>query len=415
MDLSFLTDIWNAIGDYWPLIAGGSVPVLGAITTAILAFVRRPKSSNDSDQTYLEDEKLLSPPLSRPAYSDRMAYVLAELADLAYYQFEGANGFINDAIEQAKRVDLTVESNIREFLDGFSAEMMSGHRLSLNAFSGILERSGFSLVGTINVGETQGFVCKRAIPDQPPYLVLSFRGTEKKISDWLTDARCVPTILDGAKVHTGFLEAFTKEKDAAGRTAEQVVEEILTKPEAKEGGQPLPLFITGHSLGGALALLATKLVVGSDVTGACYTFGAPRVGSYEFFRRLKTPVYRVVNSSDVVPRVPPGAIMFLLRGLFQGIAWITSFVPPVSALFTKVEEFMDKLSGYRHQGDLRYLTDVAEGQFHTVRLLKNPPAIDRLVWMWRRVGKSILVPVKSHGMAIYRRKLRYIANARYTT
>ena len=104
MDLSFLTDIWNAIGEYWLLIAGGSVPVLGAIATAILAFVRRPKSSNDSVQTYLEDEKLLSPPLSRPAYSDRMAYVLAELADLAYYQFEDANGFINDAIEQAKRV-----------------------------------------------------------------------------------------------------------------------------------------------------------------------------------------------------------------------------------------------------------------------------------------------------------------------
>ena len=193
------------------------------------------------------------------------------------------------------------------------------------------------------------------------------------------------------------------------------VESILSGPDAKETRQRLPLFITGHSLGGALALLATKLVA-PDVTGACYTFGAPRVANYEYFRLLKTPVYRIVNSSDVVPRVPPGAIMIALRALFQLLAWLTAVVaPPVSTLFTRVEEFTDKLSGYRHHGDLRYLTDVAEGQFHTVRLLSNPPAIDRLVWMWRRLGKSILVPVKSHGMEIYRRKLRSIANARDTS
>ena len=411
MESTFLTDTWNAIGDYWPHIVGG-VPTVGAIATAVFAFVRRPKSPKNVDQAYLDDKKLLSPPLSRPAYSDRMAYVLAELSDLAYYQFEGADGFINDAIEQAKGIDLTDESNIREFLDGFSAKMMSGRPLSLKSFSGILQSSGFLLLGTINVSETQGFVCKRTVVGEPPYLVLAFRGTEKKISDWLTDARCVPTIEGESKIHTGFLEAFTEEKDSEGRTVRQVVEEILSGHDAKEGAQRLPLFITGHSLGGALALLATKLVA-PDVTGACYTFGAPRVANYEYFRLLKTPVYRIVNSSDVVPRVPPGAIMIAVRGLFQGLAWLTSLVaPPLSALFTRVEEFMDKLSGYRHYGDLRYLTDVAEGQFHTVRLLSNPPAIDRLVWMWRRIGKSILVPVKSHGMEIYRRKLRTIANAR---
>ena len=103
-----------------------------------------------------------------------------------------------------------------------------------------------------------------------------------------------------------------------------------------------------------------------------------------------------------------------MRGLFQAIAWLTSFLPPVSALFTRVEEFVDKLSGYRHFGDLRYLTDVAAGQFQSVRLLSNPPAIDRLVWMWRRIGKSAFIPVKSHSMEIYRRKLLAIANARDT-
>ena len=414
METTLFTDIWNAVSHYWIHIAG-AVPVGGAVGTAIFAFLRRAKSSGDSDRTYLEDRKLLSPPLRRPAYSDRMAYVLAELSGLAYYQFEGGSGFINDAIEQAKRIDLGDESKLREFLDGFSAEMMSGHRLSVNAFSGILERCGFSLLGTINVAETQGFLCRRSVADEAPYLVLAFRGTEKKVSDWLTDARCVPTVEGATKVHTGFLEAFTVVKNPEGRTAKQVVEELLSGPEAKEGGEALPLFITGHSLGGALALLATKLVA-PDVTGACYTFGAPRVANYEYFRWMKTPVYRVVNSSDVVPRVPPGAVMIVWTKLFELLAWLTSVVaPPLSALFTRGEEFMDKLSGYRHHGDQRYLTDIAEGRFQDVRALPNPPAIDRVVWMWRRLGKSVLVPVRSHGMEIYRRKLRAYANARDTS
>ena len=68
---------------------------------------------------------------------------------------------------------------------------------------------------------------------------------------------------------------------------------------------------------------------------------------------------------------------------------LTSVAPPVSALFDKLEEFLDKLHGYRHFGDLRYLSDVAEGRFDTVRLLSNPPAIDRVMWLWKRIAKSI--------------------------
>ena len=134
--------------------------------------------------------------------------------------------------------------------------------------------------------------------------------------------------------------------------------------------------------------------------------------NYEFFRRIKTPVYRIVNSSDIVPRVPPGAGMIILVGIAKAISWATSFLPVVSSPFDKVEEFLDKLNGYRHYGDLRYLSDVGEGKFQHVRLLFNPPLIDRIVWMWRRLGKSLFVPIKSHNMNIYRKKLMYIANDR---
>ena len=403
MDMSILTDVWEFIVDYWPYIS--SVVAVPAVSTAILAYLRRPKSSASKIGPFFTDRKLLSPPLTRPAYSDRMAYVLAELSDLAYYQFEGQSDLVDDAVKNLQSLNLTAGANIRELLDKFSADLMSGRRLSLKFLTDILGNSGFSLLEVINVAETQGFACKRNVPNEPPYLVLAFRGTEKKVSDWLTDARCVPTVVGKAKIHTGFMEAFTKNKDTRGKTVKEVVEGILQCPEAQDENQkPLPLFITGHSLGGALALLATKLAA-SDVNGACYTFGGPRIANYEFFRRIKTPVYRIVNSSDIVPRVPPGAGMIILVGIAKAISWATSFLPAVSSLFDTVEEFLDKLNGYRHYGDLRYLSDVGEGKFQHVRLLFNPPVIDRIVWMWRRLGKSLFVPIKSHNMNIYRKKL----------
>ena len=411
MDISVLTAAREFVSDCWPWISSAAVLVAIIAATAIFAYLRRPKSSASETGRYFTDKGLLSPPLARPAYSDRMAYVLAEMSDLAYYQFEGQSGFVDDAVESALSLDLTTDANVREFLDEFSSDVMSGRRLSLKFLTKVLGNSGFSLLDVIDVAETQGFVYKRITDNEPPYLVLAFRGTEKKVSDWLTDARCVPRVKGKAKVHTGFLEAFAEKKNAAGKTAKEVVEEILDRSEAKNNGKPLPLFITGHSLGGALALVATKLVA-PNVNGACYTFGAPRVGNYEYFRFIKTPVYRIVNSSDVVPRVPPGAGMMALVCIVQAISWLTSFIPAVSSLFDKIEALMDTLNGYRHFGDLRYLSDVGAGRFKDVRLLSNPPAVDRIVWMWRRVAKSIFVPIKSHNMNIYRKKLAYIANDR---
>lgn len=407
--MQILNTLTNFASDYWPAFAA-ALPILGTI---LHAFRRRPKSLTASPGQYFADSKLLSPPMARPAYSDRMAYVLAEMSDLAYFQFEGQVGLVEDAVLQAKSLDFSADVTVRKFLDEFSTNLMGGRRLNLESFASVLERSGFLLLDVINVAETQGFVCKRTVVDEPPYLVLAFRGTEKKVSDWLTDARCIPTTINShAKVHTGFLEAFDGKTNDAGKTAKQMVEDILDSPEAKGSeGQPLPLFITGHSLGGALALLATKLVA-PNINGACYTFGAPRVANYEYFRFLKTPVYRIVNSADVVPRVPPGAVMITVIGFVRLLAWLMTIVPIVPRVCNKMEEFLDKLNGYRHFGDQRYLTDVAEGRFHEVRLLTNPPAIDRIVWAWRRVVKSLAVPVKSHSMNIYRQKLCYLANDR---
>ena len=70
--------------------------------------------------------------------------------------------------------------------------------------------------------------------------------------------------------------------------------------------------ITGHSLGGALATLASFDLSKSGMIPKSkmqlYNFGSPRVGNYEFVTALMKegfPIYRIVNSRDPVPHVPP--------------------------------------------------------------------------------------------------------------
>ena len=75
-----------------------------------------------------------------------------------------------------------------------------------------------------------------------------------------------------------------------------------------------PIYSTGHSLGGALALIASAALGGTSGLGdriaAVYTFGAPRVGQSNFLEIIvKAPHYRVINSGDVVPLVPPNWLL----------------------------------------------------------------------------------------------------------
>jgi len=39
---------------------------------------------------YFDNKSLLKPPVSRAAYSDRTAWLMAEMARLAYFKFEGS-------------------------------------------------------------------------------------------------------------------------------------------------------------------------------------------------------------------------------------------------------------------------------------------------------------------------------------
>ena len=78
------------------------------------------------------------------------------------------------------------------------------------------------------------------------------------------------------------------------------------------------LVVCGHSLGGALSTLAVPDVIkntaykpGANRKLLHYTLAAPRAANIRFARtynELNVPTYRVVNTEDVVPAVPPAVM-----------------------------------------------------------------------------------------------------------
>ena len=150
------------------------------------------------------------------------------------------------------------------------------------------------------VHSTEAYVA--SLPDA---LVLAFRGTQlddfwSSVLDFLVDATLLPVPdAGGHLVHGGF--------QAALNEVWTDVEAHLRREQAR---LPRPLWVTGHSLGAALATLAaSRLSPDSSLrlTGG-YTFGSPRVGDSGFGRAIGVPIYRFRNDSDLVPHLPLGLL-----------------------------------------------------------------------------------------------------------
>ncbi|WP_190812532.1 lipase family protein [Saccharopolyspora pogona] len=148
------------------------------------------------------------------------------------------------------------------------------------------------------IEDTQGFVAR-----SDKMIIVAFRGTEpKKIKDWLTDTNTLAAPGPAGKglVHVGFSRAldsiYPRVRDAVKRF--------------KDNGQTL--WFTGHSLGGALAMLASARMYFEDpnlLPDGVYTFGQPRTCdrllATPYNQALTSRVFRFVNNNDIVPKLPP--------------------------------------------------------------------------------------------------------------
>lgn len=160
-----------------------------------------------------------------------------------------------------------------------------------------LQEQGFN-TEFINIAKTD---TQLFIAHNGSAVVMAFRGTEK-FKDWLTNAGIEFRNTPHGRVHKGFDKALDS------------VWSQITKALEKAHQYGQPLWITGHSLGGALAVLAAaRLALDIDQSiyksiNGLYTFGQPRVGDRAFMNALddeiKPRYFRFVNDNDIVPRVP---------------------------------------------------------------------------------------------------------------
>ena len=150
-------------------------------------------------------------------------------------------------------------------------------------------------------------------------IIVAFKGSSSA-RDFLEDVKFglrnfgYSQAAQSPKVHRGFLEDFAAIEIAV---VSQVKTYLSLNPAAK-------IFVTGHSLGGAEAILcAYELArLGLPLAGV-FTFGQPRVGNKTFAeiynsvrvhesavnsrpqpQTLEDITFRIVNQNDIVPRVP---------------------------------------------------------------------------------------------------------------
>jgi triacylglycerol lipase len=141
--------------------------------------------------------------------------------------------------------------------------------------------------------ETFGFVV-RDVGTGDAYV--AFRGTED-LDDWLinVEVRQVAQQHGWGMVESGFSDVYDQ--------CSPVIRETVSRLSANR------VYVTGHSLGSALATLcAADLKAALGITPILYTFASPRTGDRAFATRFNAEcpdTWRVANTEDIITTVPP--------------------------------------------------------------------------------------------------------------
>jgi hypothetical protein len=129
------------------------------------------------------------------------------------------------------------------------------------------------------------------------YTIVAFQGSNDA-KDFCLDAFAIIQSPEAEfpAVHLGFW-----------RAVQAIIRPLLVNLERGK-----PIYLSGHSLGGGMALVAALVLhhEGFTVAGV-YGFGTPRVGMVQFFNRFrdsKIPAFLIVHGRDGVAMLPPNGI-----------------------------------------------------------------------------------------------------------
>lgn len=304
-----------------------------------------------SDRTIHIDEHnkyLLNPPhKTRSAYSDRTAWLMGVLSNLAYIPFEDDPNNIGVLAHELSKLELEIVA------------LFHAKRADVDEMSDAEKTAAKGKTKT----DTQAMLVQSSKSAPHQFAALAFRGSEMNKTDWITtdaDATWVNMNQDSDKdgkpelVHRGFFVSYISVRSE--------IENVL---HSKEGGLSLdkqeldiadydpsiPFYVTGHSLGAALATVAARELEAQKIhdIAAVYTYGSPRVGNPEWAATLKCPIFRVINHRDAVGLLPPSSF---LGNIISRMGW--------GRLVEFSRRRLPGYIGYQHVGDIRFLTGKGE-------------------------------------------------------
>jgi len=161
-----------------------------------------------------------------------------------------------------------------------------------------------------NFTGTGGFV---AYDNATKKLILSVTGTDPlKLTNYIDDLDCFledwgRADCPGCKVDAGFVRAYNSVKDDIMTIFADVIALIDTRISG--------IYVTGHSLGATIAMLAAvDLVDAGYPVEKFYTFGEPRIGNEKaasyITRKFPYNHFRITHRDDPIPHLGPEVLGF---------------------------------------------------------------------------------------------------------
>jgi triacylglycerol lipase len=148
-----------------------------------------------------------------------------------------------------------------------------------------------------------------ALVENSSYLALVFRGTDEP-ADWIDNINAFPEQALFGAFHRGFLHS-----------VQDIWDPLFARYSELNRQKPRALFVTGHSLGGAMAIVASSILIQEDEAfTSTYTFGQPRTITRDTGRiyniEAKSKTFRFQNNNDIVTRAPARIMGYTHVGTF---------------------------------------------------------------------------------------------------